>query len=53
MVELHFVRTYAAPRRLVWDAWTDPDQMAQWWGPARRLHPARVDRARPAGPAVS
>jgi uncharacterized protein YndB with AHSA1/START domain len=17
----------------VWDAWTDPDQMAQWWGP--------------------
>ena len=33
MVELHFVRTYAAPRQLVWDAWTDPDQMAQWWGP--------------------
>ncbi len=33
MVELHFVRTYAAPRQLVWDAWTDPDQMAEWWGP--------------------
>jgi uncharacterized protein YndB with AHSA1/START domain len=33
MVVLHFVRTYAAPRQLVWDAWTDPDQMAQWWGP--------------------
>ena len=33
MVDLHFVRTYAAPRQLVWDAWTDPDQMAQWWGP--------------------
>ena len=33
MVELDFVRTYAAPRQLVWDAWTDPDQMAQWWGP--------------------
>ncbi len=33
MVELHFERTYAAPRQLVWDAWTDPDQMAQWWGP--------------------
>ena len=33
MVELEFVRTYAAPRQLVWDAWTDPDQMAQWWGP--------------------
>ena len=33
MVELHFERTYAAPQNLVWDAWTDPDQMAQWWGP--------------------
>ena len=33
MVELEFVRTYSAPRQLVWDAWTDPDQMAQWWGP--------------------
>ncbi len=33
MVELEFTRTYAAPRKLVWDAWTDPDQMAQWWGP--------------------
>jgi uncharacterized protein YndB with AHSA1/START domain len=33
MVELEFVRTYSAPRELVWDAWTDPDQMAQWWGP--------------------
>ena len=33
MVELEFVRTYTAPRQLVWDAWTDPDQMAQWWGP--------------------
>jgi uncharacterized protein YndB with AHSA1/START domain len=33
MAELEFTRTYAAPRQLVWDAWTDPDQMAQWWGP--------------------
>ena len=33
MVELHFERMYAAPQQLVWDAWTDPDQMAQWWGP--------------------
>jgi uncharacterized protein YndB with AHSA1/START domain len=33
VVELHLVRTYRAPRQLVWDAWTDPDQLAQWWGP--------------------
>jgi uncharacterized protein YndB with AHSA1/START domain len=33
MVELEFVRTYRAPRQLVWDAWTDPDQIARWWGP--------------------
>ena len=32
-MELTFVRTYHAPRQLVWDAWTDPDQLAQWWGP--------------------
>ena len=33
MVELEFVRTYDAPRQLVWAAWTDPDQIAKWWGP--------------------
>jgi uncharacterized protein YndB with AHSA1/START domain len=40
MVELEFVRTYAAPRQLVWDAWTDPNQIAQWWGPLGHQHPA-------------
>ena len=24
---------YAAPRNLVWDAWTIPEQMEQWYGP--------------------
>jgi uncharacterized protein YndB with AHSA1/START domain len=33
MQELEIVRTFAAPRPLVWEAWTDPDQMARWWGP--------------------
>ncbi len=31
--EIHISRTYDAPVAAVWDAWTDPDQVAQWWGP--------------------
>jgi uncharacterized protein YndB with AHSA1/START domain len=26
-------RLFDAPRRLVFDAWTQPDQVARWWGP--------------------
>jgi len=26
-------RTLQAPRQLVWDAWTQPGHIAQWWGP--------------------
>ena len=26
-------RELDAPRELVWRAWTDPDQVALWWGP--------------------
>ena len=31
--EIQIIRVYDAPLRAVWDAWTDPDQVAQWWGP--------------------
>jgi uncharacterized protein YndB with AHSA1/START domain len=31
--ELVFMRVFDAPRRMVWDAWTDPKQVALWWGP--------------------
>jgi uncharacterized protein YndB with AHSA1/START domain len=26
-------RTFKAPRNLVWDAWTQPEHIANWWGP--------------------
>ena len=32
--EVDFVRVFDAPRELVWRAWTDPEQIAVWWGPA-------------------
>lgn len=28
-----FTRLFDAPRALVWQAWTDPEMMCQWWGP--------------------
>src|SRR5277367_1043529 len=31
--EIRITRIYDAPVQLVWDAWTDPKQVAQWWGP--------------------
>lgn len=26
-------RTFNAPLQLVWEAWTQPEHIAQWWGP--------------------
>jgi uncharacterized protein YndB with AHSA1/START domain len=31
--EFTSTRVLDAPRALVWKAWTDPDELAQWWGP--------------------
>ncbi|MBF8299495.1 MAG: hypothetical protein HW397_544, partial [Dehalococcoidia bacterium] len=31
--EILMTRTFDAPRRLVWEAWTKPEHVAQWWGP--------------------
>jgi uncharacterized protein YndB with AHSA1/START domain len=31
--EIVIERTVNAPRELVWQAWTEADQIAQWWGP--------------------
>ncbi|HTD15050.1 MAG TPA: SRPBCC family protein [Chthoniobacterales bacterium] len=31
--EIRITRIYDAPVETVWEAWTDPSQLAQWWGP--------------------
>lgn len=31
--EIRITRVYDAPVAAVWDAWTDPAQVAKWWGP--------------------
>jgi uncharacterized protein YndB with AHSA1/START domain len=31
--EIVMTRTFDAPREMVWQAWVDPKQLVQWWGP--------------------
>src|SRR3954462_6873188 len=38
-VEVTLVRTFDAPRELVWRAWTDPKMLARWWGPKDFTNP--------------
>lgn len=47
--ELVFTRTFAAPRVRVWQAWTDPKQLALWWGPKGFTNPVCEFDARPGG----
>src|SRR6185312_6928218 len=37
--EVTLTRLLDAPRELVWSAWTDGKQMAQWWGPHHFTNP--------------
>ncbi|WP_342642839.1 SRPBCC domain-containing protein [Rhodoligotrophos ferricapiens] len=47
--ELCFRRLYGAPCAAVWAAWTDPRQLALWWGPRGiTIHGCEVD-LRPGG----
>lgn len=39
--EIVIARTFDAPREAVWKAWTESDQIEQWWGP--RGFTTRVD----------
>ena len=31
--EMRIARTFKAPVELVWEVWTDPEHIANWWGP--------------------
>lgn len=43
------MRTYDAPVELVWDAWTDPAQVAKWWGPRGFTLTTHAKDLRPGG----
>ncbi len=47
--ELVLTRTLNAPRAKVFAAFTDPAQLAQWWGPAGFTNPACSADPRPGG----
>lgn len=42
-------RLIHAPRQIVWRAWTDPDMLAQWWGPNYFTNPICEIDPRPGG----
>ena len=42
-------RTFQAPRELVFKAWTDPQLVAQWWGPNGVTNPTCEWEAKPGG----
>lgn len=47
--ELKIVRTFDAPRELVWKAWTDQKIIQKWWGPRGVTNPTCEWDARPGG----
>ncbi|MEJ1972833.1 MAG: SRPBCC family protein [Lacunisphaera sp.] len=47
--EMVFTRVLAAPRELVWAAWTDPEQVVLWWGPKGFTNTTHAMDVRPGG----
>jgi len=45
--EFVIAREFNAPRELVFEAWTDPKHVAQWWGPRGFTNPVCEWDARP------
>lgn len=47
--QIHITRIYDAPVKAVWEAWTDPVQTAQWWGPRGFTLTTHSKELRPGG----
>jgi uncharacterized protein YndB with AHSA1/START domain len=47
--ELHLRRFFAAPRQMVFDAWTNPEMVKEWWGPKCFTNPVCEMDARGGG----
>jgi uncharacterized protein YndB with AHSA1/START domain len=47
--ELAITRVFDAPRELVFRAWTDPQQLTRWWGPAGFSTPSVALEVAPGG----
>jgi uncharacterized protein YndB with AHSA1/START domain len=47
--EFVIAREFDAPRELVFQAWTDPKHLAQWWGPKGFTNPVCEWDVRPGG----
>ncbi len=47
--ELYLTRVYDAPVKAVWEAWTDPVQLAKWYGPRGFTHTTKSREMKPGG----
>ena len=47
--EIVIERVVNAPRELVWDAFTDPEQVVKWWGPTGFTTTIEIMDVRPGG----
>lgn len=47
--EIIITRVFDAPRLVVWNAWTDPEQVMRWWGPRGFTTTIQVMDLRPGG----
>jgi uncharacterized protein YndB with AHSA1/START domain len=47
--ELTLTKVFDAPRELVWRYWTEPELLAQWWGPRGVTNPESEVDLRPGG----